>query len=86
MPNFLTPIKKKPKQELTNEEVAFNELIATVRFIVECSIGRMKVFNVLTARFRKGSSSLVKHQKIVNVCAHITNISLQREPLTYNRS
>lgn len=86
LPSFLTPIKKKMKQELTDEEEAINELIASVRFIVECTLGRMKIFGILYSRYRKGSSNLQKHQKIVNICAQITNISLTREPLSYNQN
>jgi hypothetical protein len=79
----LTPIKKKRNAELTAEEDAFNQLIASVRFIVECSLGRMKIFGVLSSRYRKGSTKLNKHQKIVNICAQITNIAIKREPLSY---
>ena len=42
-PNCLTPFKGDP----TPEEEAFNEVIASVRILVECVIKRIKSFGVL---------------------------------------
>jgi len=46
----------------------------------------MKIFGVLCSRYRKGSTKLNKHQKIVNICAQITNIAIKREPLSYQQN
>jgi len=82
--NCITPIKAKKNAELSPEELSFNEVISSVRYIVECSIGRMKIFNLLNQRYRKGYLKLQKHAKLFHICAHITNISLAREPLQYH--
>jgi hypothetical protein len=42
VPNILTPVKKPPRQSLTPEQDAFNQIISSVRIIVERSIGRIK--------------------------------------------
>jgi hypothetical protein len=88
LPNFLTPFKKAINRELTGEEEAFNLVLAQVRFIVECSIGRMKIFSVLSQRYRKplAPKSLLRHKKITNIIAQITNLSLDREPLSYHQN
>jgi hypothetical protein len=88
LPNFLTPFKKTINHELNGDEEAFNLALAQVRFIVECSIGRMKIFTVLSQRYRKPTSgqSLLRHKKITNIVAQVTNLSLDREPLSYHQN
>jgi len=85
LPNMLTPVKKLPRQSLTPEQDAFNQIISSVRIIVEQSIGRIKIFEILEQRFRNGSSKIEDHGVIFNVCAQITNVSLEREPLSLNQ-
>jgi hypothetical protein len=85
VPNLLTPFKKKPNQALTPEQDAFNQIHSSVRIIVERSIGRTKIFNILNERYRKGSTKMEDHKVIFNVCCQITNISLEREPLSYTK-
>jgi len=84
VPNLLTPIKKPPLRSLLAEQQAFNQIVSSVRIIVERSIGRIKIFDILTERFRKGSCKIENHRVIFNVCTQITNISLEREPLSYS--
>jgi hypothetical protein len=81
----LTPFKKTINHELDGDEEAFNLALAQVRFIVECTIGRMKIFTVLSQRYRKplAGQSLLRHKKITNIIAQLTNLSLDREPLSY---
>jgi hypothetical protein len=62
-------------------EEAFNEVLASVRQIVECVFSRLKIFSVLEERF---SCELWKHDSVFNVCAQITNISLDDSPLWKN--
>jgi Mg2+ and Co2+ transporter CorA len=90
--NCLSPIKERVIREngvyvtieLTPEEEAFNEILASVRFIVECTLGRVKIFNVLNYRYRKGWAKSSQHKSIFNICCQITNLSLEREPLSYS--
>jgi hypothetical protein len=85
VPHVLTPFKNP-----TGDEDAFNQVISSVRQVVECSLRRIKVFGILESRYRKlyktGTTGgleigLEKHQKIFNVCCQITNISIEREPV-----
>jgi len=64
VPNILTPVKKPPLQRLTPEQDAFNQIISSVRIIVERSLGRIKIFNILMERFRKGSCKVEDHRVI----------------------
>jgi len=68
LPIFLTPFKDPQYGTMTPDESAFNEVLASVRQIVECSLHRIKIFGVLgeKGRFRHGSQiddSLLKHKK-----------------------
>lgn len=77
-PHCLSPFKGK---NISSSEEAFNEVHASVRQIVECLFSRMKIFRVLNKRF---NCSLWKHYAVFNVCAQITNISLDQSPLWLN--
>jgi hypothetical protein len=88
VPNILTPVKKPPRQSLTPEQDAFNQIISSVRIIVERSIGRIKIFNILNERFRKRSCKVEDHRVIFvlksltyrlkeNLC-HLFNILLSK--------
>jgi len=69
--------------DLSVDEIAFNTVLSSVRQIVECSLGRLKFFGILGSKghFRGGVKGQYKHKKIFNVCAQVTNISLDRNPL-----
>jgi len=77
-PIFLTPYKA--TGGLSTQLTAFNEVLSSVRQIVECTIHRVKIFGVLgrCGRFR---CSREQHKPVFNVCAQITNISLERSPV-----
>ena len=77
-PHCLSPFKGK---NIDSSEEAFNEIHASVRQIVECLFSRMKIFRVLSKRF---NCCLWKHGSVFNVCAQITNISLDQSPLWLN--
>ncbi|HYN44830.1 MAG TPA: transposase family protein [Candidatus Limnocylindrales bacterium] len=75
-PNCLSPFKG---TNLDATEEAFNEIIASVRQVVECVFSRMKIFGIIgKGRYRWDLSN---HRAVFNVCAQITNISLDRSPL-----
>jgi hypothetical protein len=76
----LTPFKG---SGLSNSEEAFNEVLASVRILVECVIGRLKIFGVLGGKGRFHKSSFL-HKLVFNVCCQITNISMMREPVWLN--
>jgi len=80
MANVLTPFKNP-----TPDEDAFNQILASVRQVVECTFRRLKIFGILgeRGRFRKGCVTVPMHQRIVNICAQITNISFESEPLWF---
>ena len=48
---MIIPIKKKKGKKLTKEEKLFNKRLASLRIVVEHSIGKMKIFKVLSERF-----------------------------------
>jgi hypothetical protein len=75
--NCLSPFKG---SFVSPDEEAFNEVLASARILVECVIGRIKIFGALGScgRFRCG---LEKHQMIFNVACQITNISMDRCPV-----
>jgi hypothetical protein len=78
----LTPFKG---SNLSPEEDAFNEVVASVRQLVECVIQRTKIFGVCgpKGRFR---CEREKHQICFRVVCNICNISMQREPVWLNRN
>lgn len=73
----LTPFKGK---DLLPEEEAFNEVLASVRIIIECLNKRIKHFGVLGSRGRF-RNEVEKHQVVFNVCCQISNICLDYEPV-----
>jgi hypothetical protein len=83
-PKCLTPFKKdRGKPFLSPVEEAFNEVLASVRILVECVIGRIKIFGALGSRGRFHCHTLEKHKVVFNVACQITNLSLEIEPLKY---
>jgi hypothetical protein len=78
----LTPFKGRDR---TPEEDAFNEIIASVRMLVECVIQRIKIFGVLGGKGRFHAEK-TKHRVVFNVCCQITNISIMREPVWIKRN
>jgi len=79
-PIFVHPYKSNRGHNLTPEEEAFNTVLASVRQIVECSIQQLKIFGVL-GRSGKFTCCHEKHAQVFNVCAQITNILLERNPV-----
>lgn len=64
----------------TPQEDAFNQVIASVRQIVECVIHRIKIFGVIGGKGRF-ACDVSKHASVFNVCCQITNISMDRSPV-----
>jgi len=75
--NCLSPFKGK---FLLPSEEAFNEVVASVRQLVECVLHRIKIFGALGSRGRFHCDR-DKHRMVFNVCCQITNISMKREPV-----
>jgi len=65
------PIKKKKGKKLTEEEKLINRQLASIRVVVEHSIGKMKIFKVLSERFR---NPLKSHNLIFKNIAGIHNL------------
>ena len=65
------PIKKKKKQKLTKEQKAFNRQHSSERIVVEHVFGKMKIFKVLSDRFR---NPLKSHNLIFKNIAGIHNL------------
>jgi len=78
----LTPFKGKDKLP---EEEAFNEVLASVRIIIECVIKRIKQFGVCGSRGRF-HCNLSHHSSVFNVVCQITNVSLSEEPVWQQRN
>ena len=65
------PIKKKKGKKLTKEEKLYNRQLASVRVVVEHTIGKMKIFRILSERFR---NPLKDHNLIFKNIAGIHNL------------
>ena len=65
------PIKKKKGMKLTKEEKLINRQLSSTRVVVEHSIGKMKIFKVLSERFR---NPLRSHNLIFKNIAGIHNL------------
>ena len=74
---FLSPIKG---SHPTPDVEAFNEVIASVRQLVECVLQRIKIFGILGKRGRFHADRS-KHKQVFNICCQITNLSMKREPV-----
>jgi len=66
-----TPIKKPKGKDLTKEQKQFNKKLAKRRIVVEHTIGKMKIFQILSQRFR---NPLSKHSLIFKNVAGIHNL------------
>jgi hypothetical protein len=77
-PRMLTPFKG---SSISPEEAAFNEILASVRILVECVIKRIKNFGTLGSRGRFRSNDHEKHSAVFRVACEITNITLEEEPI-----
>jgi hypothetical protein len=75
---FLTPLKRKRKFELTQQEKKYNKLISRYREIVENVNSRLKNFNCLSQRWRH---DLTLHPHVFKTVASIVNIDLQFHPV-----
>lgn len=65
------PIKKKKGRKLTKEEKQYNRQLSSIRVVVEHSIGKMKIFKILSERFR---NPLKDHNLIFKNIAGIHNL------------
>ena len=75
----LTPFKR-GSGGLRPDEEAFNEVLASVRQLVECVLKRVKDFGVLGKEGR-WRGSLERHAVCFNVVCNIVNISMTRDPV-----
>ena len=53
-----TPIKKKPKTDLTDDQKEFNTAFARIRVAVEWAIGHLKNWRILATRYRSDLSRI----------------------------
>jgi hypothetical protein len=65
------PIKKPKQKELTIEDKRFNRKLSKQRIIVEHTIGKMKVFQILSQRYR---NDLSKHSLVFKNVAGLHNL------------
>jgi transposase len=65
------PIKKPKGKELTAEEKKFNRELSKQRIIVEHTIGKMKIFQILSQRYR---NDLSKHSLVFKNVAGLYNL------------
>lgn len=66
-----TPVKKKPKQELTRRQRRGNRRISRKRIAAEHAIGKMKVWRIAGERFRNPTS---RHTLIIKNVAGLHNL------------
>jgi hypothetical protein len=66
-----TPVKKKPKQELTRRQRRGNRRISRKRIVAEHGIGKMKVWRIASERFRNPTR---RHTLIIKNVAGLHNL------------
>lgn len=71
IPSFTLPIKKPKGRNLTEEEKHYNKELSKRRTIIENSIGKMKIFQILVQRYR---NELKKHTIIFKNVAGLHNL------------
>ncbi|MBW4456937.1 MAG: transposase [Nostoc indistinguendum CM1-VF10] len=64
--NITTPHKKKPKQQLTEQQKAENKVLSSNRIFIEHLIGLLKIFRIASQRFRLKLETY--EQIILTVC------------------
>ena len=70
--NSLTPIKKLNKKGLSPAEKWYNKIVSKSRAIIERINRRLKVFRILSGRFR---NKLIKFENIFSLVCAIFNFS-----------
>jgi len=76
----ITPYKQSKGKFLSEGQKIFNKMITSVRQIVECTIHRLKIFGILGSAGKwRWDKNL--HPHFVNLCAQITNICIERNPV-----
>lgn len=66
-----TPVKKKPRQELTSRQRRGNRRISRKRIVVEHAIGKMKIWRIAGERFRNPTR---RHTLIIKNVAGLHNL------------
>jgi hypothetical protein len=81
-PKCLTPVKGTC---ISPYDEVFNEILASVRILVECVIQRLKIFGILgrKGRFR---NDIFKHKNVFMLVCQITNISMREAPVWQNKN
>ena len=72
------PYKSPKNKKLGWKKRLFNYLHGSVRVIVEQTIGRVKIFNILKSVYR---GSLWKHKLYFFVCCQLANLTIMVSPL-----
>lgn len=79
------PNKANKHERLSMTYSKMKQVILSVRILVEQAIGRLKVLERLSVKFRSsvGKLDLVKqkHRKIFNICINFTNLYMKQYPL-----
>ena len=65
------PYKKPKGKELTKEQKLYNKRLSSIRVVVEHGIGKMKIWQILSQRFRNRRSS---HSLIFKNVAGLQNL------------
>lgn len=83
---LIIPFKAKRKQPLTEEQKAYNRLLARHRIVVEHTLAQVNRFTVLRQVFRgRHEKHATAHSQIVRVVARLVNRRLRTCPLkTYS--
>lgn len=76
-PSCLTMIRKPKKGRLSEEEKNYNHIISNVRVLVENTISRIKIFQVVGGTYRH---DLEKFRSVFNVCSQVTNNTMLFNP------
>ena len=64
--NITTPHKRKPKQELSEQQKAENKVLSSQRIFIEHLIRLLKIFRIASQRFRL--KAVIYKEVILTVC------------------
>ena len=70
--NSLTPIKKYNRKKFSTEEKCYNQIVSKSRALIERINRRLKVFRILSGRFR---NKLCKFENIFSLVCAIFNFN-----------
>ena len=80
----VTPHRKPPNGELTEEEKTFNTKLSQARVVVDNTFSRTKNWEIVSGKYRHYSTDkdfLIDPNKVFKICCYLTQLHLKKIPL-----